>query len=428
MTDNQLGRRASMANLCIVLFIAAVVLLPASGAGAACSSGSCQVHDICAKDSDCVSGLKCISCSSVGDASYRCTRTKTADPVLKVGGLPFNKYSWLTTHNSYAIVGEKSYTGTQRITFSNQEVSVTDQLNNGARGLMLDMYDYENDVWLCHSFGGNCYNFTAFMPAVNTLKEIQAFLAANPSEIITIFIEDYVKATKGLTKVFTAAGLMKYWYPVSAMPKNGGDWPTVSDMVAKNHRLVVFTSISSKESSEGIAYQWNYVVENQYGDGGLTAGSCPNRAESKSLSSKAQSLVLENFFPDQPSVPKACVENSDALLNILSVCHQAAGNRWANFLAVDFFQRSYGGGTFQAVDKLNGELICGCSDISQCQANSTYGVCPKSSPTTGSLGNNSPQNTSPTISAAVSTEFNNPTTKLLLRLITTMVLIIFILL
>ena len=101
------------------------------------------------------------------------------------------------------------------------------------------------------------------MPAVNTLKEIQAFLAANPSEIVTIFIEDYVKATKGLTKVFTAAGLMKYWYPVSAMPKNGSDWPTVSDMVAKNYRLIVFTSIASKEASEGIAYQWNYVVENQ---------------------------------------------------------------------------------------------------------------------------------------------------------------------
>eukprot|EP00253_Pinus_taeda_P006777 PITA_06777 len=317
------GKRASMANLGIILFMAAIVLLPASGAGAACSSGSCQVHDICTKDSDCVAGLQCISCSSVG-------------------GLPFNKYSWLTTHNSYSIIGEKSYTGVQRITFNNQEVSVTDQLNNGTRGLMLDMYDFENDVWLYHSFGGNCYNFTAFMPAVNTLKEIQAFLAANPSEIVTIFIEDYVKATKGLTKVFTAAELMKYWYPVSAMPKNGSDWPTVSDMVAKNYRLIVFTSIASKEASEGIAYQWNYVVENQYGDAGLVAGNCTNRAESKNLSSKAQSLVLENFFPDQPSVPKACVDNSDELSNILSVCHQAAGNQWANFLAVDFFQGSNG--------------------------------------------------------------------------------------
>ena len=28
---------------------------------------------------------------------------------------------------------------------------------------MLDMYDFENDIWLCHSFQGQCYNFTAFV-------------------------------------------------------------------------------------------------------------------------------------------------------------------------------------------------------------------------------------------------------------------------
>lgn len=68
---------------------------------------------------------------------------------------------------------------------------------------------------------------------------------------------------KGLTKVFDDAGLRKYWFPVSQMPKNGGNWPTVSDMIQKNQRLVVFTSKSSKEASEGIAYEWNYVVENE---------------------------------------------------------------------------------------------------------------------------------------------------------------------
>jgi len=56
---------------------------------------------------------------------------------------------------------------------------------------------------------------------------------------------------------------MKFWFPVTRMPKKGGEWPLVSDMVAKNQRLLVFTSINSKEQSEGIAYQWNYMVENQ---------------------------------------------------------------------------------------------------------------------------------------------------------------------
>lgn len=43
--------------------------------------------------------------------------------------LPFNSYAYLTTHNSYAIDNEPSHTPFPRITFSNQEDSVTEQLN-----------------------------------------------------------------------------------------------------------------------------------------------------------------------------------------------------------------------------------------------------------------------------------------------------------
>lgn len=100
-------------------------------------------------------------------------------------------------------------------------------------------------------------------PAINTLKEVETFLSQNPSEVVTIIIEDYVHTPKGLTNLFTNAGLDKYWFPVSKMPRKGEDWPTVTDMVQENHRLLVFTSIASKEADEGIAYQWRYMVENE---------------------------------------------------------------------------------------------------------------------------------------------------------------------
>ena len=157
---------------------------------------------------------------------------------------------------------------------------------------MLDMYDFENDIWLCHSFQGECFNITAFVwsmipqlqfnvqyfclgrfvtctlysfqqPAINTLREVEAFLTQNPTEIVTIIIEDYVHTTKGLTKLFANAGLDKYWFPLSKMPKKGADWPTITKMVQENHRLLVFTSDSSKEVGEGIAYQWRYILENE---------------------------------------------------------------------------------------------------------------------------------------------------------------------
>ncbi|KAL1322845.1 hypothetical protein HN51_067854 [Arachis hypogaea] len=358
--------------LCLLM-----VILPSLfyNVSAACSNGTCRLLDECSSDKDCGSGLYCFSCP-FGFTGSRCVRSSITNQFKLINNsLPFNKYAFLTTHNSYAIEGEPSHTGVPRVTVTNQEDNVTQQLNNGVRALMLDTYDFKGDVWLCHSFGGNCYDFTAFEPAIDTLKEIEAFLSANPSEIVTIILEDYVHTPNGLTKVFTDAGLMKYWFPLSRMPKNGGDWPLVSDMVSKNQRLLVFTSIKSKEQSEGIAYQWNYMVENQYGDGGMKNGSCPNRAESSPLNDKSKSLVLVNYFQTTPIKLITCKENSGALIGMLRTCYGDSGNRWANFVAVDFYKRSEGGGSFQAVDTLNGKLLCGCDDVHACQAGSTSQAC-----------------------------------------------------
>ncbi|XP_010257976.1 PREDICTED: PI-PLC X domain-containing protein At5g67130 [Nelumbo nucifera] len=337
----------------------------------ACSNGECRLLDDCSSDRDCMSGLYCFSCPR-GFSGSRCVRSTITDQFkLLNNSLPFNKYAFLTTHNAYAIDGEPSHTGLPRLTFTNQEDSITQQLNNGVRALMLDTYDFEGDVWLCHSFGGRCYNLTAFGPALDTLREIEAFLAANPSEIITLILEDYVEAPNGLTKVFTDAGLMKYWFPLSKMPQNGRDWPLVRDMVANNQRLIVFTSMKSKQETEGIAYQWNYMVENQYGKGGMHSGSCPNRGESSPLGDKTRSLVLVNYFESVPIKQTACKHNSGDLINMLRTCYSAAGNRWANFVAVDYYKRSDGGGAFQAIDTLNGELLCGRDDIHECVPGST---------------------------------------------------------
>ncbi|XP_039796759.1 PI-PLC X domain-containing protein At5g67130-like [Panicum virgatum] len=203
-----------------------------------------------------MSGLSC--CNWDGCVRQKCVQTTVASPFDTIDtSLPFNKYAFLTTHNSFSI------TGVTRLTFYNQEDSVTDQLNNGVRALMLDVYDFRDDIWLCHSLGGTCYDLTAFEPAIHTLREVEAFLLRNPSEIVTLILEDHVSSHQGLTKLFNKTGLGKYWFPVPNMPQKGEDWPIVSDMIKHNHRLLVFTSNRSKELTEGISYQWNYMVENQ---------------------------------------------------------------------------------------------------------------------------------------------------------------------
>lgn len=100
-------------------------------------------------------------------------------------------------------------------------------------------------------------------PLNSTLLEIEAFLALNPNEVVTIFLEDYVHTSGALTNAFKAANLTQYMFPLASMPTDGSDWPTLSAMIAKNERLLVFTSDKTKQAGEGIAYEWNFVVENQ---------------------------------------------------------------------------------------------------------------------------------------------------------------------
>ncbi|XP_021275329.1 PI-PLC X domain-containing protein At5g67130 [Herrania umbratica] len=356
-----------------------------------CSIGNCQVLDSCSQATDCGPGLYCGNCPALGKTQPFCIRGQATIPTSVIGGLPFNKYSWLVTHNSFSIVDAPSLPGVQRLTFYNQEDTVTNQLLNGVRGLMLDMYDFDGDIWLCHSFRGQCFNFTAFQPAINTLREVEAFLTQNPTEIVTIIIEDYVHTPKGLTTLFTNAGLDKYWFPVAKMPKKGEDWPTVNEIVKANHRLLVFTSVASKEAEEGIAYQWKYILENEAGDPGVKPGSCPNRKESRPLNSKSASLFLMNYFPTFPVEDEACKEHSAPLADMIGTCYKAAGNMMPNFLAVNFYMRSDGGGVFYDLDSMNGPRLCGCSTIAACQAGAPFGSCknisiPTTSPVTNTAG------------------------------------------
>ena len=70
----------------------------------------------------------------------------------------------------------------------------------------------------------------------------------------------------------------------------------------------------------------------------MKAGSCSNRGESSPLNDKTKSLVLVNYFSSVPIKQLSCQFNSDDLTSMLNTCYGAAGNRWANFVAVDFYK------------------------------------------------------------------------------------------
>mgnify|MGYP007067640161 FL=1 len=71
----------------------------------------------------------------------------------------------------------------------------------------------------------------------------------------------------------------------------------------------------------------------------MDPGYCPNRSESLPLNVMSRSLLLVNFFPDDPVQEDACEYNSaNSIEQMLQVCYESAGKRWANYIAVDFYK------------------------------------------------------------------------------------------
>ncbi|KAB1213923.1 hypothetical protein CJ030_MR5G017186 [Morella rubra] len=83
----------------------------------------------CVKDSNCDQGLHCEACLANGNIRPRCTRIQPVSPTSKVKGLPLNRYSWLTTHNTFSRLGEKSAKGSVILSPTNQQDTITSQLN-----------------------------------------------------------------------------------------------------------------------------------------------------------------------------------------------------------------------------------------------------------------------------------------------------------
>jgi hypothetical protein len=56
------------------------------------------------------------------------------------------------------------------------------------------------------------------------------------------------------------------------------------------------------------------------------------------MGNRTRSLVLVNYFHTVPLGVTECAEHSMGLVDVLRACHAAAGDRWANFLAVDYYK------------------------------------------------------------------------------------------
>ena len=238
----------------------------------------------------------------------------------------YNEVAYLTTHNAFNSKQD-------RYLFPNQKTNITEQLNNGVRGLMIDVYEDNESIVVYHA-----YKFLGSQPLSVYLNDIKNFLDNNPNEILTIILETYT-SSNAIENEISKVGLLEYLHTQDV----NSLWPKLQMMIDSNKRLVILSDKNdANENQSWYHYMWDFAVENKYGQ-----INCEfNRGNPEN------SLFIFNHFITSLTGNKDNANKVNSFkyfMNHITKCKDLK-NKFPNFITVDFYEI---GESLDVVSKLN---------------------------------------------------------------------------
>jgi hypothetical protein len=223
----------------------------------------------------------------------------------------------------------------------NQTNSISQQLNDGVRALMIDVYDVSGVPTVYHGF-----SYLGTKPLAFELDQIKTFLDNNINEIVTIIFETNITAV-ALETAIDSSGLEDYLFAKdSVLP-----WPTLQEMIDAGKRLVVFSEEdNAAPGQDWYHYIWDHAVETEF--------SVHDTSEFTSDYNRGDSInelfILNHFITNSVTGTGSSAEAQKAnsnpfLMNRVNGVIQAK-NKFPNFLTLDFYEIGNGS---DAVDYLN---------------------------------------------------------------------------
>ncbi len=221
----------------------------------------------------------------------------------------------------------------------NQTWAIPRQLEDGIRGFMLDTYEVDGEVVLCH---GVCDLGQSDL--VDVLDGFRSFLEAHPHEVLWFVLQDGA-SPEATVRAFDDAGLT----PFAATLDPEQPLPTLRALVDAGTPLIVSTE-SDRRATAPAWYHHAYTLawDNPY------AAKTPEDFSCDRLRGDQDNpLFLLNHFLTAPIALPSLAEQAnpaDVLIDHVQRCEDAHGTR-VNALAVDFYEL---GDVLSVVDRLNG--------------------------------------------------------------------------
>ncbi|KAE9968335.1 hypothetical protein BLS_005904 [Venturia inaequalis] len=273
------------------------------------------------------------------------TNTQPCNGYAEFCNRPYSNITNVAAHN-YPFV-QLANTG------RNQELGVTDQLNDGVRMLQAQTHYENNTLWYCHT---SCDLLNAGT-VESSFKTIAAWLAANPYEVLTMLLGNFDQVDVNLYRApFENSGLARYAYTPPEVPMAVNDWPTLGQMILSQKRLVVFMDYAANQTRvPWILDEFSQMWETPFSPTDAAFPCTVDRPPKLNRNQSLERMYLANHNLNLqvsllglnllvPNTGVINTTNSDDLANASSLATTAntCENEWGrapNFLLVDFYNR-----------------------------------------------------------------------------------------
>jgi hypothetical protein len=256
-----------------------------------------------------------------------CTEPQSAAPgcngSLALCDRRYDEVAFAATHNSFAVLNA----GIGQILAANHSENITASLRAGVRGLMLDTRRsvLDQQVHVCHN---DCF-LADYGTLASVLRSVRRFLDANPSETITIVLENYV-SDMDIWQVVVDEGLESY---VWENPFPGArNWPKLGELAKK---VLIFNDAETKDPRTKIMAGWKQTFQNPYQyetTESLTGANACNYDRGS-----GPIFVMNHFTTRGLATPGLAPANNARSL-IAAHAQQCAGmGRFPNFVFVDYW-------------------------------------------------------------------------------------------
>lgn len=271
--------------------------------------------------------------SSSADTTTTGTPTRACNGHAALCDRPLDQVTFPATHNSAAATDS----GFSPLN-ANQVFDIGQQLDDGIRGMMLDVTDDGGETVLCH---GPCG--LGSIPHIDAVTAIGAFMDANPDEVMIIIYEDST-TSDAIAADWESGGRDALLYV-----HDGGAWPTLGEMIDAGTRVVV-TAENGAPPPAWFHHAWDLIWDTPYSFHAADEFTCDaNRG------TPGEGLFLVNHWistdADLPDQDAAATANAQELLLARAQECAAQWDHPVNLLAVDFYDQ---GDLFAVVDVLNG--------------------------------------------------------------------------